>query len=168
MANKDEVVEMAKEYAEYFIGREHCFTPWDFIPKTYVMWDPVDCKEILKILYEQKTDTIQYMGKVARGAHRGRGIAILTLDEIKKLQIKYEYGRKCDEPQHDKYIIQKYIPKPLLINGRKMDFRCYMIVASTNPLIVFYQDGLVRLAHDEFDEDSTDKSAHLTNLSVAK
>jgi len=43
-----------------------------------------------------------------------------------------------------------------------------MIIISTNPLIVFYQDGLIRLAHDEFDEHSTDKAAHLTNLSVAK
>jgi len=60
------------------------------------------------------------------------------------------------------------MPNPLLINGRKMDFRCYMILASTDPLIVFYQDGLIRLAHDEFDEHSTDVSAHLTNLSVSK
>ena len=108
------------------------------------------------------------MGKVARASHRGNGISILTLDEIQKLQVKYDYGRKCDEEQTDKYIIQKYIPKPLLINGRKMDFRCYMVIASTEPLIVFYQDGLIRLAHDEFDEHSTDKGAHLTNLSVAK
>ena len=168
MANKDEVVEMAKVYGEYFEGREHCYTPWDFIPKTYVMWEPEDCKEILKILGKQETDDIKYMGKVARGSHRGRGISLLTLEEIHKLQIKYDYGLNCEQPQEDKFIIQKYMPNPLLINGRKMDFRCYMILASTDPLIVFYQDGLIRLAHDEFDEHSTDVSAHLTNLSVSK
>ena len=50
MANKDEVVELAREYGKYFEGREHCYTPWDFIPKTYIMWDPEDCKEIIKII----------------------------------------------------------------------------------------------------------------------
>ena len=49
-----------------------------------------------------------------------------------------------------------------------MDFRCFMIIASAEPLIVFYQDGLIRLAHDDFDEHSTDITAHLTNLSVTK
>lgn len=50
MANKDEVVELAREYGKYFEGREHCYTPWDFIPKTYIMWDPEDCKEIIEII----------------------------------------------------------------------------------------------------------------------
>ena len=49
-----------------------------------------------------------------------------------------------------------------------MDFRCFMVLASMDPLIVFYQDGIVRLASDEFDEHSTDITAHLTNLSVSK
>jgi len=58
MAYKDEIIEMAKSYGDYFAGREHCYTPWDFFPKTYIMWEPEDCKEILNILAQQETDDI--------------------------------------------------------------------------------------------------------------
>ena len=168
MGNKDELVEFAKDYAAYFEGREHCYTPWDYIPKTYLMADPDDCQEIIGILSKQTTDEIKYMGKESRGVHRGKGISLMTLDAIETILEEYENGQKCKQKRKDTYIIQKYIPSPLLIKGRKMDFRCFMVLASMDPLIVFYQDGIVRLASDEFDEHSTDITAHLTNLSVSK
>lgn len=35
---------------------------------------------------------------------------------------------------------------PLLINNYKFDFKLYMLVASTDPLIIYYHDGYLRLA----------------------
>ena len=108
------------------------------------------------------------MGKEARGVHRGEGISLMTYDEIAKLLVKYQYGAGCSKEQPDNFIVQKYIPNPLLINGKKFDFRCFIILASMDPLIVFYQDGIVRIAAEEYDESSHDVAAHLTNLAVSK
>ena len=37
MTNKDELVTLATDYAQYYDGREDCYSPWDYIPRTYVM-----------------------------------------------------------------------------------------------------------------------------------
>ncbi len=41
-------------------------------------------------------------------------------------------------------LIQRYIPSPLLLEGRKFDLRVYMLVASYAPLTAYYHDGYVR------------------------
>lgn len=53
-------------------------------------------------------------------------------------------------------MMQKYIADPDLNDGRKYDFRVYMLIASTNPLIVYYHDGFLRntfLQYDKFSKE---------------
>ena len=57
----------------------------------------------------------------------------------------------------------RYIPNPLLLEGKKFDVRTYMLIACTNPFIVLFHTGYLRLACDEYDADSTDLHRHLTN-----
>lgn len=45
---------------------------------------------------------------------------------------------------------QKYIDKPLLMDGKKFDFRVYMLIASMDPLIVLYHDGFLRRSLAEY------------------
>lgn len=54
-----------------------------------------------------------------------------------------------------KVIIQKYIENPLLLEKRKFDIRCYMLIASTKPLFVLFHHGYCRLCLTEY---STSKS----------
>jgi len=66
-------------------------------------------------------------------------------------------------------IAQTYITNPLLLDlNNKFDFRVYMLVASTNPLMVFYHDGFLRVSLQEYDKFSHDKSVHLTNTHLSK
>lgn len=73
----------------------------------------------------------------------------------------------------DRMICQRYIEKPLLIDGYKFDLRVYVLITSVDPLRIFvYNDGLVRLATNKYvepsPENSNDLFMHLTNYSVNK
>lgn len=69
-------------------------------------------------------------------------------------------------------IVQRYIDRPLLINGFKFDLRLYVVVTSFDPLKVYINsEGLVRLATQKYQcsPDSLDeRTMHLTNYSVNK
>ena len=61
------------------------------------------------------------------------------------------------------YGVNRYINNPLLLSGRKFDIRAYMLIANTNPYLVLYHDGYVRLCMYEYDTDANNLTAHLTN-----
>ena len=51
----------------------------------------------------------------------------------------------CDHTDRlrKKWFVMEYID-PALLDGHKFDLRSYLLVASLNPLLVFYHDGFVR------------------------
>ena len=74
-----------------------------------------------------------------------------------------------------KFIVQRYLNKPYLINGYKFDLRLYVLVTSVDPLkIFFFKDGLSRFATEKYSNSSinfSDKKnmlTHLTNYSLIK
>jgi len=79
----------------------------------------------------------------------------------------YQNGTLCGEILKN-YLVQDFVHNPLLLKGHKFDFRMYMLIASTNPLIVYYHDGFLRLSLQEYDSKSTDKSVHVTNTALSR
>ena len=70
-------------------------------------------------------------------------------------------------------IIQRYLDKPLLLDGIKFDLRVYVVVVGFNPVQAFlYDEGLARFctARYEAPTQSNYKKAfmHLTNYSINK
>ncbi len=103
-----------------------------------------------------KNEPIQYLIKIGRGSHMGDGVFLLDGGQTKKLNKTYKNGAKCGEIK-DSLIAQKYITNPLLLDmDNKFDFRIYGLIASTNPLIVYYHDGFLRVALNSFSKDSSD------------
>lgn len=49
-----------------------------------------------------------------------------------------------------KSIVQKYVEKPLLINGKKFDIRCYMLIACCKPFLVLFHQGYLRLSIQKY------------------
>jgi len=138
--------------------------------------DKYECQLFFKIVtsekYRQslKREPIQYLLKIGVGSHKASGVTILDGDETGHLIEKYDAGRNCGKI-FESYVAQTYITNPLLLDkNNKFDFRVYMLVASTNPLIVYYHDGFLRVSLSGYNKSSTDKSTHLTNtyLSMKK
>ena len=67
-------------------------------------------------------------------------------------------------------IVQQYITRPLLYNGRKFDLRTYMMITCHNSKTkaYWYQDGYVRTSSAFFSLDDIDPYIHLTNDAVQK
>jgi len=86
----------------------------------------------------------------------GDGVFLLDAERTAKLNEAYENGAKCGEI-NGSLIAQKYITNPLLLDmDNKFDFRIYGLIASTNPLTVYYHDGFLRVALNSFSKGSSD------------
>ncbi len=100
-----------------------------------------------------------WIAKPGENTNRGTGIVVSgDVDEIA------DYV--CDQTHSS--IIQKYIERPLLFNGRKFDIRCYGLITSVNGLIkgYFYREGYLRTSSKKFTLKSLKRSVHLTNEAV--
>ncbi|XP_068903412.1 tubulin glycylase 3A-like isoform X3 [Tenebrio molitor] len=88
---------------------------------------------------------------------RGRGIQLIkTIAEVEKvMNLKL------------KYVVQKYIEKPLLIHKTKFDIRQWFIVANVQPLTIWmYRESYLRFSSQIFTLDNFHESLHLTNHAV--
>jgi len=73
----------------------------------------------------------------------------------------------------NKYVIQRYIKNPLLIDKLKFDLRIYVLMAGTDPLRLYiYHEGLTRFATEPYQEPTNENLScsyiHLTNYSLNK
>lgn len=105
------------------------------------------------------------MYKKARYSHNGESVAIVSSKVAEELLNYYKKDSPC--PDSEKYIAQKYISNPLLLNGRKFDFRIFMFIISTDPLMVLYKDGTLRITLEKYQKNSTNFENYLTNSHIA-
>ena len=67
----------------------------------------------------------------------------------------------------NKIILQKYIEKPLLYNGRKFDTRFWVLLTHKMEIYLF-KEGHLKATSFNFSLENTDLYVHLTNYSVQK
>ncbi len=168
---KDTIAEGAIAYSQKFQDKPQCFSYDKYFPETWLLYKKESCQEFFAKFnspeYQKlkKERGIVYIKKVAVGSHRGQGVFPLTDDQEEILRKEYKNGTLCGE-RPNLLIVQNYVHNPLLLNGRKFDFRMYMVVASTNPLMAFYHDGFLRVSLYGYDVNTTDKKILLTNLAL--
>lgn len=126
-----------------------------FMPRTYVI--PQDLKLLRQMWPRYSQRGAKWIIKPPASA-RGTGIKVVN--------------RWSQIPKRKPLIVQRYVERPLLINGSKFDLRLYVLVTSINPLRVYmHTDGLARFASVKYSEKSdtlSDRYMHLTNYSINK
>lgn len=175
LTRKMNVISIMNDYAKTVYGnRPKCFKRDEMIPLTYRLYDRSECIEFIEDVNSRdyqdriKEEPNQYVIKVGYGAHRGTGVYMLDQKWDEIVDMVGIEGEKCGIAKNN-LLAQRFIEKPMLFNGeKKFDFRIYLLIASTNPLIAFYHDGFLKLSIVSYDPHSTNKNSFFTNTNFAE
>ena len=110
--------------------------------------------------------------------NRGRFITVeKNLSQIKKKveeiqskkKIFVDEKRKGGDIKCEYLILQKYLEKPLLYQGRKFDIRLWvLLIYDQEDNIYIFKQGHLKATCTQYDPESNDLFVHLTNYSVQK
>ena len=92
---------------------------------------------------------------------------VRSLEEVRRIIAR---GEKHGDGSKKTYIVQQYIDRPTLYQGRKFDIRHYILVSSIHGIRkgYWYEEGYVRTSCKPFELGSRDPMVHLTNDAVQK
>ena len=157
-------------YLEHYKNKPYCVPK--FMPDSFLLANKTQCLNFFKYIdspeyiKEKEQRKIVFFKKIAQGVHRGKGVTILDQTREKNIKKKYSEGELCGIVPDD-FQMQKYVSNLVLLNGHKFDFRVYMLIASTNPLIVYYHHGFLKLSVHRFDDKSNNRNIHISNTHLA-
>ncbi len=80
----------------------------------------------------------------------------LIEEEEHNLKKLFGNGSRCGEISEE-IMIQFYIPNFLTIYGHRFQLKAFMFIASSNPGIVYYHDGYVKINLDLYDPKTPEK-----------
>lgn len=143
---------------------------YQFIPPTWVL--PDDLGDLEKQFRDGTESKVIYIAKPDHLC-QGRGIFLTT--DLERL-------RKCSAECREKdqsAVVQRYIGRPMLIDGFKFDLRLYFLVCGKlsesgglDLRMFLFRDGLVRLCTTTYApptaETMNNRCMHLTNYAVNK
>lgn len=163
------LIDYGKRYEK--LGLSQCYQE-SITPESFLLQEVKHCQmfmkelEVLLSTYNETTMPILWITKSAL-RHKGYGIELLDYNLA-----KYFYGlyssnfANCNDilPTHQQLIVQRYINNPALIEGRKFDFRVFVVCINADPLIVGWapDNSHTRLSDQEFNTLSNDFTTHIT------
>lgn len=147
---------LMRRYQKYFPYE------YDFIPETIIL--PEEYKSFKRQIATNKV----LIAKPSKGKG-GEGIFF----------VKNFLDIRKDSMRIHEYILQDYIDNPLLLDGKKFDFRMYLLVTGVDVMHAFLAfEGMVRICTEDYELPKTSKKlfnnqeddlmAHLTNYTLNK
>ncbi|CAE8677651.1 unnamed protein product, partial [Polarella glacialis] len=135
---------------------------WDFNPKTWVL--PDQLAQVREALAKSKRTFI------VKPEDGSQGDGIFLCQGVRDLDIK------MSTKSNKAGVVQKYLDKPLLLDGIKFDLRLYVCLIGGSdiapPLVYLCREGLARFCTEIYEEPSSKNMhkcmAHLTNYSLNK
>ncbi|EGR34471.1 tubulin tyrosine ligase-like member 10, putative [Ichthyophthirius multifiliis] len=167
--NKDQIIEIIENYQKQnFLA----YNPHLLIPKSYNINLKKSYYSQEEKLFLQETEGAW----IIKETYQVGGYGMIICSDVKRIQNDLQQMKQRKQKKNSqKYVIQRYIQNPLLYDGRKFDLRSYLLVASADPLIVYYVHGNMRLSFTKYNNNFTllrtkydDMSAHLINWTQQK
>ena len=84
----------------------------------------------------ESADAVGWIHK-RRGVENGHGITLLSWRELQARRAADADGSALIRWLRPG-VLQRYVESPLLLDGRKIDLRCFILLASVNPLAAFF------------------------------
>jgi len=145
------------------------------MPITYVLSKKDECIKFFEFFASEEyfkhkaLQHVVFMEKLASGtlAHGATGVKPFLDEREDLVRERYDDGNKCGQIS-DNTVMQWYVPNPLTIEGHKFDIRVHFLVASIDPLIIYYYDGYFRVSPLIFDPNSDDPNGMLSNTHEGK
>ncbi|TPP63971.1 Protein polyglycylase TTLL10 [Fasciola gigantica] len=147
-------------------GKPPGITMREFFPTTFIADDLKEREAFCQAFREE--DPPMWISKPI-GWNQGKGIFLVRdLDSFNEHLEKRDLEARASPTGIPARIIQRYIHNPLLLDGRKFDIRCYMLVANSMPYLVLYHPGYVRLSMYPYSTQDPSLLTHLTNQYIQK
>jgi len=156
--------------------------PVEFVPETFVLPDDLD--KVVEAFEKQNNNNKKQHNygdnkKTKKRKKRketfiikpddgAQGDGIFLAQNFRDIEIKMSHNFNRN------LIVQKYISKPMTIEGKKFDLRIYILITKLDPILELYicDEGLVRICSSDYKEPTKgnlkDIYSHLTNYSLNK
>lgn len=148
----------------------HCYQE-SLTPDSYILSEPEHCIAFIDQLkqmvrtYDSQNFPLNWILKSAV-QHKGSGIKLVDYDLAVHYLKLYTRNTNCYNllPEDSQLIAQKYIGNPALIEGRKFDFRVFVAVINSDPLVALWspESGHSRVSDQIFNKTSKDFTTHIT------
>uniref|UniRef100_UPI00398E805D protein polyglycylase TTLL10-like n=1 Tax=Pristiophorus japonicus TaxID=55135 RepID=UPI00398E805D len=142
----------------------------EFFPETY----RIDVKTERQTFFDVFRDGQIWICKPSN-LQEGRGIFLLrSREDLSVFRAKLESVADNPITKPSQYnsiihrVVQRYVVRPLLLDGRKFDVRSYFLIACTSPYMAFFHHGYAKSTCNMYDIYSDDLTSHLTNQFIQK